>query len=364
MNKRIKNLGLFVLGISLFLLILPIIVSEGPLNVIINSPSEGAVYQLSDDILLSASIIAITNIGEVHAWVIMEMPDGSFENITLWSSLNSDTFQANFHPSMTGVHKATFYAEDNLGNTDSEMVSFIVEGISPSGELDLVVISPINGSEFDLNDEVELKASVSSTSTIDVQKYVKVEIIFPDGSVESIVLTTLDETVYVGTFSNTHLEGIYKATFYAEDNLGNIDTELVYFEIIKEEISGGNSGGNGGSSGGVSTKYYVCVLWSDWSECLNGFQERFCLKEDVFNYFKENSTKYSQLGDSEKRLCQNTIDLGNDSQNESENKGFFSYLTGFSIQGFGNLINLVWFLLVIFILILILIIYILRKRFS
>jgi len=447
MNKQFKifTFGFFLMLI--FLVIFPFVGADGGIELIVNSPLEGSVYNLGDDVLFSGSLITTTN-DLFNVFVVISLPDGTFQTLNMvLSGMNYEVF---FVPSLEGTYYATIYAEDINGNSDSEdlvfyvnknilssgfslfinspllnsswqineEIPFIVSIISSSdinftvwaevectngiglitniilenngvggyvssfaynqigtcksifyaqdefgnqeseetlfyivdnfqSEFNLTVLEPLNNEIFEKEEMVNFKAKINSSW--DSQVIISVEVEMPNGQIEIINLTSLDNIFFTGSFSNTGYQGNYKATFLAQDSFGHFDQEIIYFEIEDSSFEG--SGGSGGSGDEVTTRYYLCIGWSGWSECVGGIQDRVCINQIKSSNYKNGSTLTSQLGIFQEKACSTQIiDLNEKSHSSSR-------ITGSVIDFFGStgtLVILIFFVLLLFLLLIIL----------
>ena len=306
-NKAFKILAGFLLVITLFSF-----VNACGFQLIVESPNEGAIYIIGEDVVLSAKIISVSNV-QVKVIAKVMFPDGNVQTFPLYE--NSGVYEEIFSPSLEGDYKVAFYAEDIFGNSAHETKNFVVkeEIIPPSNNLNLNIIFPEQGTEYDLLDEIVFSAEIIVFANVQKEVWVVLE---KEGGFElSFNLETLDEIIYSKTLNDLD-EGEYTATFYVKDDLGNEDSEQTYFSI-KDEFD---------DDPGIiiedEDEYYVCTLWSQWSGCDNGYQGRTCLEEEIVNKYFKGASLTSLLGFKEFRSCVIGYQISSTSETNEDNFSF------------------------------------------
>ncbi|RLG10814.1 hypothetical protein DRN73_06885 [Candidatus Pacearchaeota archaeon] len=98
---------------------------------------------------------------------------------------------------------------------------------------------------------------------------------------------TPNTTIYLGN-------GDYNMTIYAQDSSGNLNFSNLSFVVY-------NPPRQYSSSGGSCKTIYNCTLWTAWSSCENGQQNRTCLKWERVNCGK--GIRLSDLKKGEIRNC-------------------------------------------------------------
>lgn len=271
------------------------------LELIVNSPDEGAIYNLGEQVFFDVEVTSLVNV-QIKVLAKVMFPDGSVDEFYLYE--DAGNYQYVFDPNLEGDYKVSFYAEDIFGNSDFETRNFKVKKeIIPSSDLNLIIISPDLGSEFELLEDVLFEAKVEVSG--DVEKEVWVVLEKQGGFEMSFDLMTSDEIFYSKIFDNLE-EGKYIATFYVKDNFGNSDSEQTSFSVID------NLDDDFGIFVEDDDKYYVCTLWSLWSSCKNGYQERTCLEEKIVDYFSDDTSVDSWLGFTEFRSCVTGYQISSD----------------------------------------------------
>lgn len=332
-------------------------VNSSYFSLILNSPEIDSVWDISDEVLFSANVLTASNM-YIEVGADIECDDGTTISLILEND-GFGNYEAFFSPNSVGTCKAVVYAEDISGNQEIEETLFYIEDGFVS-EFDLIVINPTDGEVFDCDDPVNMKVEVHATNDVEIKVLAEIE--DPEGDVEVIELTSQDNFEFIGVFDNADEEGEYKITFKAKDALGNNDEKIVYFEI--ENCGSGGSGGSGsggfgsggsgsgGSGAGLDDKYYLCMEWSDWFDCVDGVQDRVCVREVRISDYQEGATLTSQLWEVQQRTCELNVSGGEDDESD-----FKSWITG-SVTDFfsstGTLIVLIVFVLLLLILLLIL----------
>ena len=200
-----------------------------PFSLIINSPLEGSEWELGDSILLSAGILSSSNLDSYTVWANVEC-EGGFEgsfNLSQDSSLSN--YEAYFSPVDSGVCKAIFYAENSHGDIESAETKFLVKDDVNPVSFGVVILSPENGSVFEMSTEIPFKVGILESSTNGSDYFVWAFVECSDGTSQNLNFS-FDGRYYISSFSPVS-PGSCKAEVYAKNLEGDVRSEDATFFI-------------------------------------------------------------------------------------------------------------------------------------
>ncbi len=200
-------------------------------SIIITSPSDGALFNVSDVIEISANVSdGNSNLSAVIANVTF--PNGTVQQLTLTnvSAITNHSAANKFNVSFTipnalqGRYNITFIANDTLNNLGTNTTFFTAnDTIRPS----VAALVPPNGTTFGSLDVIEIAANVTDNGVIST---VRAQIKYPNGATNTLTLTNVGGDKFNTSFTVPDIDGRFNVTFIANDTNNNVNnTETTFF---------------------------------------------------------------------------------------------------------------------------------------
>jgi len=189
-------------------------------------------FNVSDTIEISTNVTDSIGIDTVLANITF--PNGTFNLTVLPNFPGTDKFNLSFViPNLSGQYNVTFIANDTSNNVNNTETTFFV-GIDEVIPLvfDLV---PLNSSEFNVSDVIEIAANVTDNVGIDT---VLANITFPNGTLNLAVLSNVPGTdKFNASFTIPDDKGQFNVTIIANDTSNNTNSSEALFFIVEDTIN-------------------------------------------------------------------------------------------------------------------------------
>lgn len=201
---------------------------QGNISVFDVRPLNGASFNVSDVVEISANVTTSLGVNTVFANVTM--PNGTVQRVTLTNAINSK-YNGSFTipAALQGTYNVSFFANNTLGSiNDTERTSFVVGDTVIPHIFDL---RPVNGTNFNVSTTIEVAANVTDPGIVSA---VLANVTFPNGTSQLLTLSNVVGAKYNASFTIpiTPKER-YNITFIANDTNNNVNsTERTYFNAL------------------------------------------------------------------------------------------------------------------------------------
>ncbi|MBD3313412.1 hypothetical protein GF345_03135, partial [Candidatus Woesearchaeota archaeon] len=190
-------------------------------------PVNGTDYNASVTINFSANVTDDLQVDTVLANI--SLPNSTYHTLILYDTNGNSVYNSTWTTTWVGVYNVIFLANDTSPYSninDSKITAFIInDHIAPS----VFDLRPINGSDYNTSDTIEIGANVTDQGGVD---NVYANVTLPNTSVVNIALSQQTGTdKYNSSFTIPELIGTYMVNFSANDTSGNLNTSEVTFFV-------------------------------------------------------------------------------------------------------------------------------------